>query len=502
VAGTESCSWLSNVAELIIAAERGPVTFVPSATGLRAELRSSSVLHLLDCVARGLAQPVRWVAATTTPQDRAAGSAGLFESFCADRGYTLDLLQLDASRYQAFYDDVACRMLWYANHALWDELPAIRFGPGDLDAFDRAYQAVNQRFAERIAAAAGQEAPVFVHDYQLATVPGFLRRHRADLPIAHFIYTSFADPASLSRLPRRVAEAVVDGMLGADLLGFAGQHWAERFLACCAWLGLDTDPEVGTVEHHGRRVWLRCYPLPLAVDDVRERSHGPSARRWAEHTTAADAGRRRIVRVDRLDPAKNALRGFQAYELLLDRRPELRDKVRFVACLVPSRQGVAEYRWYAEQVWAQIERLRRRFPGSVEVHYGDDRERALGILRGYDVLLVNPLLDGMNLVAEEGVLVNEVAGALVLSAGTGVADMLGDHPVRIPDATDLPATAAALAAALDLPQSDRSRRAARMRAIAATGDRSHWFDRQLADLDAIHAGDKPLTSWSPLPARH
>ncbi|MCA1676951.1 MAG: trehalose-6-phosphate synthase, partial [Actinobacteria bacterium] len=208
-----------------------------------------------------------------------------------------------------------------------------------------------------------------------------------------------------------------------------------------------------------------------------------------------------VVRVDRLDPAKNALRGFEAFELLLERRPDLQGRVRFVACLVPSRESVPEYRWYAEQTWSMVKRINERFPDSVTVHYGNDMERGLGALTAYDVLLVNPVLDGMNLVAQEGALVNTRNGVLLLSGGAGCADLLADHAVVIANARDVGETADALERALSMPASERLRLATQARSVIRARTPGVWLAEQLDGLRAAYAGDDPPPDTRDAPGR-
>jgi trehalose 6-phosphate synthase len=281
-------------------------------------------------------------------------------------------------------------------------------------------------------------------------------------------------------------------MLAADLVGFQAPRWAEHFLACCELLGATVDRSTGTVDHHGRRTWVRCYPLHADAAAVRARAFGRAAERWARRLDRETGDRLQIVRVDRLDPAKNALRGFQALQRLLERRPDLHRRLHVVACLVPSREHMAEYRWYARRVQAQLDRLQNRFPGAVSIHHGHDLDRALGVMRGYDVLLVNPLCDGMNLVAQEGPLVNQRAGTVVLSTGAGCAGLYGDHAVTIADPTDLEATTEALELALELPRDERQARAA-MRTIVESDTVPRWMARQLRDLGLTLDGTEPTT---------
>jgi trehalose 6-phosphate synthase len=484
-------------AHLVLASDRGPVTYALVGGRLRSQRRSGSVTSVLASATAGLEGTGSWVATSTSPHDADALAAGLLARPPQCGTFEFEPLVFDEGDYARYYHDVATRMLWFAHHDLWGELPPIRFGADDLAAFVGPYQQVNQAVAGRITTLSHPGSLVSLHDYQLATTPTFLRQTRPDQPIAYFQHTAFGPPAAIFRLPEPVVVAVLEGMLAADLVGFQASRWAEHFLACCELLGAAVDRSTGTVDRHGHRTWVRCYPLHADAAVVRSRAFGRAAERWARRLDRETGDRLQIVRVDRLDPAKNALRGFQALERLLERRPDLHRRLHVVACLVPSRESMVEYRWYARRVQAQLDRLQTRFRGVVSIHLGHDLDRALGVMRGYDVLLVNPLCDGMNLVAQEGPLVNQRAGTVVLSTGAGCADLYGDHAVTIADPTDLEATTDALELALELPRDERQARAAAMRTIVESETVPRWMARQLTDLRLAFDGTEPTTPVAP-----
>jgi trehalose-6-phosphate synthase len=201
---------------------------------------------------------------------------------------------------------------------------------------------------------------------------------------------------------------------------------------------------------------------------------------------AAEGDPRLIVRVDRLDPTKNALRGFLAFEALLEERPALARRLRFLAVMGASRTGLAAYDAYAAEVIATVERINARWRAEIgrDVVWLDrdgGYERAIAALRIADVVLVNPIADGMNLVAKEAVVVNERDAALVLSRRAGAARQLGPFALTI-DATDVDATTAALTRALDMPAEERRARIEAMRALVEASDTRRWLADNLEDL--------------------
>lgn len=479
---------------VVLLSDRGPVRFTSCSSQLVPERQSSSVTALLHGVAGVIAPPVIWVAPSTSAADAQAMRLGLFRGLAPRLGYLPDVVPVHEQEYARYYDDAGVRIIWSAWHGIEDEVPVRCDGESPLASL-ASYARINQQLSSRIAQVATKDAIVAAQDYQFMLAPTIIRRLRPDVRIIHFSHTPFPDSESVARLPSAIIRTLVAGMLGADLLGFQAARWAHRFLQCCLQLGLDVDQNYGRVRYGGRSIWVRCYPVPVDVPSLTVRSKAPKVFRWADRTRTEDP-RRRIVRVDRLDPAKNALRGFQAYSLLLRRRPDLARDLRFVACLVPSRERLPEYQRYARNVWRVIDDVNRRHPGSITVHYGNDQDRALGVMCGYDVLLVNSVADGMNVVAQEGPIVNTNDGVVVLSLGAGAADLVSGA-VILDRPRDVAATADALEVALSLSPAERRDRANRMRTAISQLSPTEWLNRQLADALAVTSGSAPS---EPLPA--
>lgn len=480
---------------VVLVSDRGPVQFANRSGELVAARRSGSVTALLDGIARSAPQKVTWVAPSTAGADAQAMRLGLFGALAAGIGYRCDAVAVTQEEYDRYYDDAGVSIVWSVWHGIEDDVP-IRYDPEDPLASLAGYRLVNQALADRAAAVAAEGATVSVHDYQLMLAPAMLRSRRRDLGIAHFSHTPFPSRTSLCRLPAPIVWSLVVGMLGADLLGFQRPLWARRFLDCCQRLGIQVDHEHGWVRYRGRLTWVRCYPVTVDGAALITRARSRDVLCWARRTRAEDP-RRVIARVDRLDPAKNALRGFEAYARLLRCRPELAGEVRFVACLVPSRERLPDYRRYAERALRVVHDVNGRHPGAITVHHGEDRDRALGVMRVHDVLLVNAVADGMNLVAQEGPLVNDNDGATVLSSGAGSADLLRGA-VALDRPRSVEATAAALDTALALPSQQRRDRARRMRAAVSRSSPADWFGHQLADVKAVSSGATPCCALPPL----
>lgn len=479
---------------VVLVSNRGPVSFVETGDGYATKRGAGGLAGALDPVARRLGDNATWIAAATSQTDREAVAAGAGDGLQTELGYPVYFLDVDPQTYADYYDVVSNRMLWFANHCLWDELDIDSFGENELAAWTSAYEPVNARFARAAAEVAGPDALVLFQDYHLATAPGHLRRVRPDQTIFHFTHSSFCGPKGLDRLPDGVARAVVEGMLGSDLIGFHVPQWAHGFLDACEQIGAATDRSAGRVELGGKVSWVRTYPIPIDTAELRERVAGEAARTWAKRL--GEPGGRLLVRADRMEPSKNIVRGFDAFGLYKDQHPEASD-VRFVACLYPSRQSMPEYRDYADQVRAAADRVNETHPGSVELFTEDDFDRTLAALSLYDVLLVNPLMDGMNLVAKEGPALNRRSGLLVLSRGAGSYEELGDGAVTLDDPRNLQATADALHRAFSMDSDRRDSLSRRLKKKATERVPEAWINAQLDDLVAVRDDHEPRSSLRP-----
>ena len=360
----------------------------------------------------------------------------------------MKLVTSDADAYDRFYNIMANPMLWFIQHYLWDQSNAPDIRRNETEAFEFGYNAVNEDLARAVVEEIeGIEKPVvMVHDYHLYTLPGLLRRARPDVFLHHFVHIPWSQSDSWRVLPSMIREDLYHGILSNDIIGFHTRSYRRNFLQCCEdLLGLDVDHEAGVVHHDGREVWVRAYPLPIdphAIEAVAQRERVGEfeeelLRRRRDHL---------ILRVDRADLSKNVLRGFNAFDVFLDQHPEFREKVTFIAQLMPSRTDVPEYAEYLERIEANVAVVNHRHGSPdwmpIQLKLRDDLEEAVAAYKHYDVLMVNAMFDGMNLVAKEGPMVNEEDGVSILSENTGAHEELArvrpvGQPVRHPGARRL-----------------------------------------------------------------
>jgi len=448
------------LADVVVVSNRGPLSFSHGPSG-RLEVRRAAGGLVVTLGAGVLAAGALWIGAALSEADRQAAGEGVVEH----NGFRSRSLVLDNDDYRSYYDVVANGALWYALHGLWDLPRRPRFDRHWHQAWAQ-YEKVNAQFVTAVAEAAAPGATVLVQDYHLALVPAALAAQRPDLRIAMFLHTPWCAPTELSVLPETVTTAILEGMAGDGLpVGFHSQRWARAFEACCR-------------ELLGRPASTFVAPAAPDADDTIGVARSAACDAALGDLEAYLGDRRFVVRADRIEMSKNILRGFHAFDELLETRPELRGKVVFGAFLYPSRTGLADYLAYGQEVVALARLINEKWGADdwtpVLVDTNDDYPRSVAAMRRADVILVNPVRDGLNLVAKELALVNERNGVLVLSERAGATDELGAHALVI-NPFDVSATAEALGSALDMDPAQRASRAKGLHKAVCARTPEDWF---------------------------
>jgi len=507
---------------VLLASNRGPFSYWFGADGTLIGRRGGG--GLISGMTPGVAAvaaraEVIWICAAFTDADRAAahqfaagseGPAGAPATLGAPGtriagDVPVRMLDIPRGTFRRAYDNVANSALWFVHHMLFDTPHRPLFGREFRRDWE-SYLGYNQAFADALAEQAlagdaryGRALPAgtcaLIQDYHLSLAPRLLRERLGnaarDIGVAHFSHTPWAPLPYYRLLPREVARALLDGMLGADHLGFHAQWWASAFLECCeAILGADVHrpgsaDAAGRVVHRGHVTEVGVHPLGVDAPALRARAAAGDVRGYVDAIRQVARGRKLIVRVDRIELSKNIVRGLAAYRELLTTRPQWHGRVLHLAFAYPSRSAIPEYRAYTGQVRQIAQEIVEEFrtpdwnPLILEVR--DDYPRSLAACAVADVLLVNPIRDGMNLVAQEGPVLSQRGCALVLSREAGAAATLGDHALLI-NPYDISETAAALHQALAMPDAERQRRSAALAATAAATPPARWLEDQIASL--------------------
>jgi trehalose 6-phosphate synthase len=456
---------------MIVCSHRGPYRFERAADGtFLAHRGGGGVVSALGPLVSGRADTT-WIAAAMNADDREAVRAGAADGL----DIRCDLLDLDPDAHRMHYDVIANGVLWFLFLGLFDRVRGRGFDIEFRDAWD-AYNTVNHAFADAVAKIAPERDIVLVQDYQLVLVPGMLRSLRPDLRVVHFMHTPFCNADDIMVLPDDVASQV-HGSLASGPAGFHTTRWADMYRNAAR--------VVLPASAHVTPPFVA--PLGPDVGALEEVARSDAARRAADDLADIVGDRLVVARVDRIEPSKNIVRGFLAYDRLLEARPGMRGRVVFAAMVYPSRAHMPEYAAYAEEVAATVARINDRWATRDWVPIVlDDRdhfERSVAGLQRYDVLLVNPLRDGLNLVAMEGPVLNRRDGVVCLSREAGAYELLG-RAVEAIHPYDIEQGAFALDTALSMPLDERATRARRVRELASARTPSLW----LADLVG-HAGE-------------
>ena len=473
--------------DLIVVSNRGPVSYAREG-GARVERRGGGGLVT---ALRGLLSRhrVTWIASALGEEDRAVAEENggeAFDDVSRDGApYRLRLVAHDPAAFELFYHVVANPLLWFIHHYLWDlgSQPDV-----DVRAWHEGYERVNRGFADAVLAELERSpgAGVFFHDYHLYLAPAFVRAERAQVPLAHFVHVPWPQSDYWRVLPDPLRRAVHGGLLANDVVGFHTERWAGNFARSCADL-VDARRDGDTLHHGGRSTLVAHHPISIDPSEFDELAQGADV--------AAAAGRlfekrpeQVVLRVDRTDPSKNVVRGFRAFGELLARYPEHRGRVRMLALLDPSREAIPQYVEYRAAIEREAAAVNERFADGdwspVDLRIRDDFPQTLAAYRDYDVLFVNPVSDGLNLVSKEAPLVNERSGVVVLSENAGSHEELGDWVVSV-SPFDVVGQADALHAALTMDPGERGRRAAAIAAHVRAHDVSAWLEAQLRDLSRV-----------------
>jgi len=479
--------------KLVVVANRGPVGYGRSQSGERIVLRGGGglVTALRSLVAH---HDVTWIASAMSDEDRAVaaehGGDGFEETARDGSPYRLRLVAHEPAAYDWYYNVVANPTLWFLQHYMWGLPYAPDLDLGLHNAWFNGYLPVNEAFAGAVAAELDRdpEATVFLHDYHLYLAPKLIRVRRPGAVMSHFVHIPWPQSDYWHVLPEHLRRAVHEGLLANDIVGFHTWRWKRNFLRSCEdLLGAEVDDAAGTVVHDGRRTLVTSHPIgidPLEFDELKD---SPAVLEQ-ERQIVERRPEFLVVRVDRTDPSKNVVRGFRAFGLFLDQHPELHGRVVLLALLDPSRQDIPEYSEYLGAIQREARVVNDRFQTEgwtpIDLQIADNFAQSVAAYKQYDVLLVNAVFDGLNLVSKEAPLVNGRDGVLVLSENAGAHEELGAWALTV-NPVDVYGQAQAIHEALTMPAEERGRRLEETRAYVRDHDLAAWIAAQLADLDAL-----------------
>ncbi|PZC45447.1 MAG: trehalose 6-phosphate synthase [Chloroflexi bacterium] len=488
----ELCEDMFRTRKMILASNRGPVDYVVDAEGkLQAKRGSGGVVTALSALTKYV--DFTWIASAMGEGDRRAAQASSDEVVpLSGQRVQTKFVVTPRRMYHRFYNVICNPLLWFLQHYMWNIPHSPNIDTAVYDAWEHGYVPVNLAFAREIAKEAdrsGQQCYVMIHDYQLYLAPDYVRKLVPNAVISHFSHIPWPTSTYWQLLPKEMRTAIVKSLCSCDILGFQTQRDVRRFLHTCEDFldGVHVDHDKQTMLFQGHNTQVRSYPISIDVAEVRRIATSTRAQEY-ERNIARLCNKHTIMRVDRSEPSKNILRGFRAFELLLERHPELRGEVNFIAFIVPSRTHISQYKRYQRDVEEIVERINAAYGTPdwqpITMFLENNYVQALAGMRLYDVLLVNPVIDGMNLVAKEGPVVNTKAGVLVLSETVGAQEQLAEGALSVAPA-DIFGTSKALYEALTMPQEERQRRSDILTEVIESADVIDWLTRQMMDLRNI-----------------
>ena len=490
----ELCQAVFAQRPLILVSNRGPVEYQMTGDG-RPEARrgSGSVVTAFNSLAQKF--EFTWVASAMGEGDRVVSNNGQGPHLKSPLpGHKINLRYVVTPRrvYHKYYNILCNPLLWFLQHYMWNPPYNPNIDAAVHDAWETGYIPVNQAFANAVIeeARSQEQAPIVLgHDYHLYLMPEFVRQEVPEAVIQHFIHIPWPTPQYWHMIPDYIVRRICESLCATDLLGFQTIGDVRCFLDTVEEFvpGATVDRTNHTVARNGRTTSVKVYPISINVEEVQRIANSPRALDY-ETRLSADAGEFTIVRIDRAEPNKNIVRGFRAYELMLTRYPELKGKVKFLAFLVPSRTHIRQYQRYMDEIQQVIQQINNNHGTEdwqpIVPFIENNYTQAIAGMKLYDVLLVNTIIEGMNLVAKEGPVVNNRDGVLVLSQSSGVHHQLADGAISV-SPTDIEGTMEALHQAVTMPAEDRKDRAARLVESVCREDINHWLYQQMHDISDL-----------------
>lgn len=415
--------------------------------------------------------------------------------------YYVQFIKTEEDIYNRFNGKFANPLLWFIHHSMWFS-PYSPCGDDELHQAWDSYQYVNSMFAEAISddVSKSEKTPiVMLQDYHIYLTPQLIREQHPDVLMSQFVHIPFPSPEIFQQLPNHMQTEILDSILTNNVLGFHIRRYMNNFLQTIKLILPDAsvDDVSGDILYKGHVCHVRTYPISIDIETLTKQGQSPNVISKEAEVDEMIGNCKLIYRTDRADLSKNIIRGFQAYDMFLEKYPDWRGKVKFVATLMPSRQDIKIYREYTDNIKKIVHEINEKYatPDWEPIKYicRGDYDLVVALLKRYDVLMVNPILDGMNIVAKEGSVLNENNGVLILSTGAGCYEELKDGAICI-NPYDLRQTAESIDVALLTDAASKADLLSEARAAIRRNDLSKWVGDQLNDMEMVILEKQKLKS--------
>jgi len=476
--------------KLIVISNRGPIQYQFDNGNLIAKRGAGGLITALDSVLK--ITKSLWIAAAMSPGDVEVARRGELIGIPADNPlYYVKLVDFEPYVFNQYYNQISNRYLWYLQHYLFDAVRQPNIDKDTKFAWNNGYVAANKRFANTVLEnTEDTDSPiVLIQDYHLYLVAGYIRRQKPKAFLFHFIHIPWCCPDYLRLLPTEFRRAILESLLENNIIGFHTWRYVRNFLYCChEFLGRRIDIRKHQVYVGDRVIKVKAYPISVNADELRDFSTSADVAAAEKEIIEVEKKYKLIVRVDRAELSKNLVRGFDAYAFFLREHPEWRGKVKFLAFAYPTRKDVEEYAIYRREIEDKAESINNEYGDNawrpIDLRISDNYPGSIAALKHYDVLMVNPIFDGMNLVAKEGAVLNQKNGVIILSENAGAYDELRDGVISV-NPFDIEDTGASIHKALRMAPIEREARAKRLREIVERNDIYAWLRHQLQDIKKL-----------------
>ncbi|MBG7609600.1 MAG: trehalose-6-phosphate synthase [Anaerolineae bacterium] len=473
---------------IVIVSNRGPFSFTAKPNGeFDIERGAGGLVTALGALAEK--HEVLWIASTMSKDDILwAKQHG--KEIQKVEGIYLRLVRPNKVAYEKYYGIIANPLLWFIQHQLWDAPRTPSITEEIWDSWNKGYLPINKLLAKIVIdSLQGVERPIIIlpQDYHLYLIPYYLRKGLGDnVQIQPFVHIPWPGPNAWRILPKTMRDTLLLSLLQSNRIGFQTKQDSFNFVQTCRFHLPDAHSrgKRDTIYIDGREIASRPYPISVDVEKIEVLAEDTMTRLLKSEFINFVGDQKMILRVDRIEPSKNIIRGLETFKALLEKHPEYHEKVKLICLLVPSRMEVTEYQDYLKEIMAEAGMINAEFSQPlwepVRVILGDNYMRAIAAMQLYDVLFVNPIADGMNLVAKEGALLNQKDGVLVLSEYAGAYYELGDQALTV-SPYDIYGTVEAIHRALQMPLEEKQTRANALREIVRSADIKDWFQAQVQD---------------------
>lgn len=479
--------------EIIVASNRGPVVFKKDKKGQIELIRGAGgiVGSMIPFLERTHG---KWISSAIGEYDHHMNTEyhSKVPIPLENPEYYVEFIKSDENIYNGFNGKFANPLLWFIHHSMWNP-PYSPCADEELHQAWESYKHVNSLFAEAI----GQDVYdsdktpiVMLQDYHLYLTPKIIRKQHPNVLMSQFVHIPFPPPEIFQQLPNHMQIEILDSILTNDVLGFHIQRYTNNFFQTIKLIlpNASVDEINSDILYNGHVCHVRTYPISVDTKTLQIQAQNPKVIAKDAEVDDIVGDCKLIYRTDRADLSKNIIRGFQAYDIFLEKYPEWREKVKFVATLMPSRQDIKIYREYTDNIKNIVKEINEKYetPNWQPIKYicRGDYDLVIALLKRYDVLMVNPILDGMNIVAKEGSVVNENNGVLVLSTGAGCYEELKDGAICI-NPFDLRQTAESLDMALMIDERTKTQMLAKNRDVIKSNDLNKWVSDQLNDIESV-----------------